>query len=59
MLAEWNPPEKNYLTTTGAVVFLPEAYALEDDRLESTAGRDVVARERIKNALLVFPRLKD
>lgn len=58
MLAEWNPQEKNYLTTTGAVVFLPEAYALEDDRLESAAGRDDVARERIKNALLVFPRLE-
>ena len=59
MLVEWNPQEKNYRTTTTAVVFLPEAYALEDDRLESTAGRHVVARERIKNALLVFPRLKD
>lgn len=58
MLVEWDPQEKNYLTTT-AVVFLPEAYAFEDDRLESTAGRHVVARGRIKNALLVFPRLKD
>lgn len=57
MLAEWNPQEDNFLTTTGAVVFLSETYALEDDRLESIAGRDVVARERMKNALLVFPRL--
>src|SRR5690242_20083790 len=50
----WNPSEKNYLTTTGAVAFLPEAYSLTTARLERIAGRDVIAMERTNNALIVY-----
>lgn len=52
--SQWNPQEKNYLTTTGAVLFLPAAYSLHDVQLETIAGRDVVALERTNEALLVY-----
>ena len=52
--AQWNPREKNYLTTTGLVAFLPEAYSLEAASLEIIEGRDVVALERTNNALIVY-----
>ncbi len=50
----WNPREKNYLTTTGAVTFLPETYSLDTARLETIAGRDIVALERTNHALIVY-----
>jgi hypothetical protein len=52
--AQWNPREKNYLTTTGAVTFLPERYSLEDVGLEVIEGRDVIALERTNCALIVY-----
>lgn len=52
--AQWNPREKNYLTTTGAVAFLPETFSLATARLETIAGRDVVAMERTNGALIVY-----
>jgi len=52
--AQWNPRQKNYLTTTGAVAFLPETFSLEAVRLEIIGGRDVVALERTNDALLVY-----
>ena len=50
----WNPSEKNFLTTTGAVAFLSEAYSLTAVSLEKIEGRDVVALERINDALIVY-----
>ena len=52
--SQWNPREKNYLTTTGTAAFLPEKYSLENVRLEVIAGRDVVALEKTNNALMVY-----
>jgi len=52
--SQWNPQQKNYLTTTGAVSFLPEAYSLSAASLEVIEGRDVVALERTNNALIVY-----
>lgn len=51
---KWNPREKNYLTTTGAVAFLPETFSLATARLEIMAGRDVVALERTAQALIIY-----
>jgi hypothetical protein len=51
---QWNPREKNYLTTTGAVAFLPETFSLDAVRLEIIGGRDVVALERTNDALVVY-----
>jgi hypothetical protein len=51
---QWNPREKNYLTTTGTVAFLPETFSLAAARLETIAGRDVVALERTAHALIVY-----
>jgi hypothetical protein len=50
----WNPSEKNFLTTTGAVAFLPEKYSLTAVSLEKIEGRDVVALERTNAALIVY-----
>jgi hypothetical protein len=52
--AQWYPSEKNFMTTTGAVAFLPEKYALLSPRLEVISGRDVVALERGDDALIVY-----
>ena len=52
--AQWNPSEKNFMTTTGAVPFLPEKYALLSARLELITNRDVVALERTNGALIVY-----
>lgn len=52
--AQWNPSEKNFMTTTGTVPFLPEKYDLLSPRLELLAGRDVVALERTNDALIVY-----
>ena len=52
--AKWNPSEKNYMTTTGAVLFLPEQYSLKWPRLEVIEGRDLVALEGTNNALIVY-----
>jgi len=51
---QWDPREKNYLTTTGAVAFLPDAYSLEAVDLEPLQGRDVIALERTNHALVVY-----
>jgi hypothetical protein len=51
---QWDPSEKNFMTTTGAVQFLPEKYSLKSARLEVMEGRDVVALERTHNALIVY-----
>ena len=51
---QWNPSEKNFMTTTGAVPFLPEKYALLSARLELITNRDVVALERTNGALIVY-----
>jgi hypothetical protein len=52
--SQWNPQEKNYLTTTGMVAFLPEKYSLAAASLEIIEGRDVIALERTNNALMVY-----
>jgi hypothetical protein len=52
--AQWNPRDKNYLTTTGAVTFLPEMFSLEDVGLEIIEGRDVISLERTNRALIVY-----
>ena len=52
--AQWNPREKNYLTSAGAAKFLPEHFSLEAVDLERIKGRDVVALERTNNALIVY-----
>jgi hypothetical protein len=51
---EWNPKEKNYLTTTGAVAFLPKSFSLDSVQLETIQGRAVVALERADNALIIY-----
>lgn len=51
---QWNPQQKNYLTTVGATKFLPENFSLESVNLETIQGRDVVALERAPNALIVY-----
>jgi hypothetical protein len=51
---QWIPSEKNFLTTTGAVAFLPEVYSLGAASLEVIEGRDVIALERTNGALLVY-----
>jgi hypothetical protein len=51
---EWNPRQKNYLTTAGAARFLPECFSLEAIDLERIKGRDVVALERTNSALIVY-----
>ena len=51
--AQWNPKEKNYVTTEGTSKFLPEAFSLESADLDILQGRDVVALERATNALIV------
>jgi hypothetical protein len=52
--SQWNPEEKNYLTTTGAGAFLPETYSLDSAGLEIVEGRDMIALERTTNALMVY-----
>lgn len=51
---QWNPQQKNYLTTVGEAKFLPECFSLEAVALERITGRDVVALERTNNALIVY-----
>ena len=51
---QWNPRQKNYLTTAGAPKFLPECFSLDAAELERIKGRDVVALERTNNALIVY-----
>lgn len=51
---QWDPQQKNYLTTAGAVKYLPECFSLETVDLERIKGRDVVALERTNNALIVY-----
>jgi hypothetical protein len=51
---EWNPSEMNFMTSTGAVEFLPKTYSLAAANLEVIEGRDVVALERTNGALIVY-----
>jgi len=51
---QWNPAAKNFLTTTGAISFLPPRYSLSEARLEVIQGRDIVAMERSHDALIVY-----
>jgi hypothetical protein len=51
---QWNPREKNFLTTVGASAFLPERFSIEAVSLEIIEGRDVVALERSANAVIVY-----
>jgi hypothetical protein len=51
---QWNPSEKDFMTTTGAVLFLQEKYSLNSPRLERIEGRDVVALERTNGAVTVY-----
>lgn len=51
---QWNPSQINFMTTTGAVRFLPEKYSLKSAHLELMEGRDVVALERTNAALIVY-----
>ena len=51
---QWNPQQKNYLTTAGAAKLLPDSFSLEAVDLERIKGRDVVALERTNNALIVY-----
>jgi len=50
----WSPQEKNFLTSSAAVKFLPEEFSLEAAHLQIIQGRDVVALERATNALIVY-----
>jgi len=52
--SQWQPWEKNFMTTTGAVAFLPAEYSLASVRLEVIEGRDVITLERTNNALCVW-----
>ena len=52
--SQWNPSDKNFITTTGAVLFLSEKYSLRSPQLELIDGRDVVALERTNDALIVY-----
>jgi hypothetical protein len=52
--SQWNPLEKNFMTTTGAVAFLPQMYSLATANLEIIEGRDVIALERTNEALMVY-----
>jgi len=52
--SQWQPSEKNFLTSTGAVSFLPPQYSLSAADLEVVQGRDVVAVERTNDALIVY-----
>jgi hypothetical protein len=52
--ARWNPSEKNYMSTTGAVLFLSQKYSLSEPRLEMITGRDVVALELTNDALIIY-----
>ena len=51
---QWDPRQKNYLTTAGTVKFLPDCFSLDAVNLERIRGRDVVALERTNNALIVY-----
>lgn len=52
--SQWTPAEKNFMTTTGAVAFLPEMYSLATAKLEVIEGRDVIALEQTNDALIVY-----
>lgn len=52
--SQWNPSEKNFITTTGAVLFLAGKYSLATAALEIITNRDVVTMERTNGALVVY-----
>ena len=51
---EWKPQEKNYVTTTGPLKFLPETFSIDSVHLEIIQGRDIVALERAPDAVIVY-----
>ena len=51
---QWDPRQKNYLTTTGTARFLPEGFSMQAVELERIKGRDVIALEQTNNALIVY-----
>ena len=51
---QWDPRQKNYLTTAGTTKFLEECFSLDAVDLERIKGRDVVALERTNNAVIVY-----
>ncbi len=51
---QWNPQQKNYVTTLGLNIFLPVLFSLDTADLQVIQGRDVVAMERTPDALIVY-----
>ncbi len=51
---QWNPVEKNYVTSSGISEFLPEPFSLGSARLNILKARDVVALELTNKALVVY-----
>jgi hypothetical protein len=51
---QWNPSEKNYMSTTGAAKFLPESFSLQSAVLEPIKGRDTIALEVCSNGVIVY-----
>jgi hypothetical protein len=51
---QWDPRQKDYLTTAGTTKFLAELFSLDAVNLERIKGRDVVALERTNNAVIVY-----
>lgn len=51
---QWNPQEKNYLTTAGSAKFLDDVFALDSAELQVIRGRDVVAMEKAGDVLIVY-----
>lgn len=51
---KWNPLGKNYLSAIAPTKFLPASFSLDSVELEVVKGRDIVALERARNALIVY-----
>ena len=51
---QWDPRQKNYLTTAGMTKFLAECFSLDAVNLERIKGRDVIALGRTNNGLVVY-----
>lgn len=50
----WSQLAQNFLTTASDQKFLPEPFSLDSATLEVLRGRDVVAMEHTKDALIVY-----
>jgi hypothetical protein len=51
---KWNPAQKNYMSSFGAMKFLPESFSLESADLSVIKGRDVVSLEQTPKGLIVY-----